>query len=588
PELKDLLDFFLPEIYLNYTGYNVGRFDDIIAHARKCGVFEKMLVGLGINVVKNKDGSIRCRPTPEEIVEEIRYLKQIAPDLRGLAFFTYGSAEPAVRAAVDRACRDYFLVPVADLVKVRAVPELARPGRRAEARCLVRNAGAMPGRGFEVSCWQGDEKLAVTRLDLGAGEERTVRLAVVPPVAAGELRVEVSAPAGGSRLRTGRTAPVVRMRDVRAVFAAPPLDVPSPPGPVWLALPIKPSADGAAGASAATAAPCAPSPSAPVAAVAPLSALGKSGPTVPCDVIAFPDGERFLCWQAPALPARHWCFWRALEGREGGRQRDGKGALTVHRSGTQRIEISTPVYHAVLDCSQDALVSLQAGPRHVELLKSPWRVSWKAWQGFGKAQIREGQSTLQVTVPVEGKQLSGWSSYVFYPQMVEIRRRFRVREGALVVASASEGARIEQREGTFALQFGVGARPSRGRLQVASKYRDLYFGSRSLGPEAAKQPGWFDFSWLGEKAAGLGVAIGETWRTRGSRAGYDVTRYYDGSDWIEVAYVWGGKETKVTEGASRLFLVPHGPLDLEDEEVVPPAQALWLRLHAPARRLTGQ
>lgn len=556
PELKGLLDFFLPEIYLNYSGYNLTRFDWIVEHARKCGTFYKTLVGLGINVVKHDDGTVRYRPTPEEIVEQVRYLKQIAPDLRGLAFFTYGSAEPAVRAAVDQACRDYFLGPVADLVEATVRPELARPGQEAIVTATVRNAGAMPGRGFTVHCRQGDQAVDAT-CDLQAGEAKRLRLTLRPMSGPGEISVGLTAPAGAPVLRARRSLPVARVEGREDVLCAPALPVGAPPGPLWLT-------------------------DRHPAAICPLDSSGLRVQPEPTDTFALPDGSRLTCWRSPATGPGETRLWRLLDVPIPAAP---ERAVVIEHANGGCLRVMATGYQCELRPAEDAIAALQPAGAPVEILASPWRMVWDAWRGFGDPAVQRGASAACVTVPVDNDQITGWTCYLFYPDALEVRRSFKSKGEEVLVTAAGEHARVEQREGTYAAQHGVGARPSRGRLQVTTEYRDLYFGSPGLGPEAAKRGGWFDFSWTAATPAGLGVVVAEQWETRASTAGYDVTRYYDAADWIEVAQVWGGKQTPLRQGKSRIFLVPHGYLDLSNDTTTPPAQALWERLHAPVRCL---
>jgi hypothetical protein len=188
-----------------------------------------------------------------------------------------------------------------------------------------------------------------------------------------------------------------------------------------------------------------------------------------------------------------------------------------------------------------------------------------------------------VTIPFRNPQAQGASQYVFYPTCIEICRTIKAVGGSLTMEYAAEGAQIAQRTGSYAAQQGMGARPTRGRLEITDQYRDLYFGAPGLGPEWADKGGWFDFCWEKE-AAGLGVVLARQWRTRASKAGYDVTRYYDAHDWIEVVQIWQ-HPTAIQQETSRIFLIPHGPAELLNPNAWSPAQALWERIRHPARLL---
>ncbi len=552
PKLRELIDLFLPEVYLNYTTYDLGRFDRIVALAKRAGVFDKMLVGLGINVVKNKDGSVRYRPTPVELVEEIRYLKQIAPDLRGVAFFTYGSAEPAVRAAMDWACLRYFVQPAVDLLSAEARPEQAPPGQTARVTVTLRNAGGMDADGIWVAVRGGKRTLARQRIALAAGEQKKMGLTVQPDAGVRELVVAVEPPKGVSVLRGSAAVPVARTSGAVVAYAPAVEAVNRMPLP-WEALGVE------AGR------------------VRLLDASGRPLRTAPTATIQPPGQQARTVWVAPGDLGERATFW-ALDGP----QRQGLSAcpVRVQRRADGALVIESGTYAAVLAPADDAIASLKVDG--VELLKSPWRVGWSDWKGFGEAQVAQTAVGVRVLVPVRNERLGGWSQYVFYPAAIEIERSFSAPR-PLTVEHVAEGARIKQRAGRFARQWaGVGTRVSSGCLQVSSRYRDIYFGATCLSGKWASRGGWFDFCW-DKPRAGLGVAIARMWQDRASRVNYDVTRYYDGGDFFEIAQIWH-QRTEVTSGHWRIFLVPHGPVDSSSSQGWP-ARALWERLQRPARLL---
>ncbi|NOY79611.1 MAG: hypothetical protein GXP31_01270 [Kiritimatiellaeota bacterium] len=560
PELRDTIDLFLPEVYLNFTQYNLSRFDKIVALGRRTGVFAKMLPGLGINVVKNKDGSIRYRPAVDELVAEVRYLKQIAPDLRGLAFFTYGSAEPAVRAAMDRACRDYFLRPVADILGATCRPEVAPPGVPGIVAVRLRNAGGMPARGVVLEVLDADRVAARTAVTLRSGEEQSVSIPVRIATGARELVVRTVPREGLTLLRSDVRVPVARVPDSAPVVYVPPLEVPAP-----AALPIE-----VANAERAAAAEL-------------LDRHGRDSGSLPVCRLRPLAGAELLCWPDIERPVGTASFVRL---RRRDRTASPLEAVKWQRRNDGRIEVRTRTYRAVLAPNRDALLSVNPGVRGTNLFRSPWRMNWSVWKGFQAPRIRGDALAVEVRVPVRNATLSGTSRYVFHPSCIEIERAFSSRK-PLTVRYAAEGAELPQHEGAFRLQFGVGARPRRGRLEIRSTYQDLYFGSPGLDPEDAETGGWFDFSWDAAPRAGLGVAVARQWERRDSRVHYDVTRWYDAADRIEIIQVWNTDVT-VGKGRSRVFLLPHAGLDMGDAKTVSPARALWERLRRPARLLDAK
>jgi len=549
PKLRDVIDLFLPEIYLNYLGFNLSRFDPAIRHARESGCFDKMLPGLGINVVTDDKGNVRCRPTPEQVVAQIRYLKQIAPDLRGLAFFTYSSAEPAVREAVDRACKDYFLRPVADLGDLRIRPERGKPGAPATAVLVIRNVGGMPASGLQVWLVEDTDRKLAWKGDLDSGAERTVSFTWRPRPGWREVTLQVAPAAGVTVLRGEATATVVRTAAAGPLALSQPAPRGIRPAPIFLPLP-----EGL-----------------PVGAARSVRADGHATATpAAVQVVEGPDGRRAV-WldhepgDAPKL-------WQLSPARPRG------GAPRPQRDGAV-FTIAAGEATFILDASQDALTSVRFGGR--EILASPWKMSWDTWRGFGEPAVEIGPLGPVITVPVGNERIEGYSRYAFVGGLVEITRWFRALAGAVQVQSAGEGAPLEQRPGAYASMFGLGSPIGSGRLQVGNEYRDLYFGQISLAPEHCERAGWLDFCWDEPYPAGMGVAIGRKWAKQASRVDYDVTRLYDAADWIEIAYVWG-QPIAVQEDWSRVYLVPHGPGAL-DKGQPSPAQGLYERVHSPAR-----
>lgn len=111
-EVKDLVDLFLPEIYLNYRGNHLGQFDGYLSVARRAGAIDQTIPALGINQIKTEDGRVTNSPTKADVLRQVRYLKRTAPELRGIAFFNAYGAAPGVAEYADALCEDYFIKPV--------------------------------------------------------------------------------------------------------------------------------------------------------------------------------------------------------------------------------------------------------------------------------------------------------------------------------------------------------------------------------------------------------------------------------------------------------------------------------------------
>lgn len=117
-----------------------------------------------------------------------------------------------------------------------------------------------------------------------------------------------------------------------------------------------------------------------------------------------------------------------------------------------------------------------------------------------------------------------------------------------------------------------------------SDYRDLYFGY--LGDEPAPsncdKTGWFDFSWGKGLNAGLGIAVVKRWVDSKSST-YDVTRYYDAADRVDIYYVYGSQCTIQRPQESLVVLLPHAGRDLSQPDAIAPIQpVLWVYRNRPS------
>lgn len=255
--------------------------------------------------------------------------------------------------------------------------------------------------------------------------------------------------------------------------------------------------------------------------------------------------------------------------------------LKTARSG-DLLTVSGFGYNAVLDLAQDQIRSLKVQAAGPELLGSPWSFSSTGWSGTQPAQVQELPGGLLVTIPFDSPQAEGFSRYYCYAAapVIRIERYFRPR-AELTVTASSEGCRMPQRGGVYALQPGVGGLVRRGVLRDSSEYSDLLFGYLGSGPspDNARLAGWFDCAFTQDGGGGLGVVIQRRWEAAHSDVGYDVTRYYDGGDWLSVLNLWGQKLVVSTPQTQIVYLLPHEPLALDQPAVVGPAQRLWNHLH---------
>jgi len=566
PQLREVVDLFLPEVYLNYLGFNVERFDAALRAARTAGVLSKTALGLGIN---SREAGARRDLTPEQLRQQFIYLKRAAPAVGGVAFFHAAATPPGLLEVADQLCYDYFLAPVIKVTDLALTPPTPQAGKEASLQVRLTNVGNMDARHVQVEVRlvrprrRSSPPLVVwnlPRLTVGETASRTESFPVPP----GNTRLRV-------RVVPRRRYTVLDGQQEVVLLASPPpvgpaLDVavPPPKTPVparLLQLPLPSTA--------------------PRAEVWRLQQLDGTGQVVAEGfaqrVFSGPAGEAYLTWtdrnppnqkdQHPSINTRDFRYFRFLP-------TEAKAPPGVKREGWT---FRTAFYTATLDPARDLLVELRPPDVEENLWTKPWTFQAPGHEGFGEPRVMAGPVATTVVVPFASEQATGESRYTFFARYpaLKIARCYQPRR-PLTVHSAQEGCSLPQRGGTYALQGGTGALVERGLLHNSTKYRDLLFGYSAAhpGPENAKRVGWFDFSWPEEYGAGLGVVLEERWRTAKSRV-YDVTRYYDGADWINVFYVFDTETTVAGEQRSVLYLVPHGYLNFVGPEVVPPAAVLW-------------
>jgi hypothetical protein len=573
-DVTDVVDLFIPEVYLNYRGNHLGTFDSYIERTRAAGVMDRTVFGLGINIVKDeKTREPRVTPTKEDVLRQIRYLRRVTPDMPGVGFFTATSAAPGVAEYADELCGEYFVKPVATLVGNRV--EIV-PGSPARARVTVGNFGGMTARKVRV-------RLTQRRSDGTAAVDRSAEIETLN--AGGRRQVEAPlAPAPGISLVTAEIAPSPQytLLDARAEE------------------PFCPRTSRPAALRDAVALVYLPPWGEGERTDVPVSWTLNQAPEV-VRVVEVDLAERVRS-EAPALTlgqgGKSVVRWVAQGPTRGGEQRyfavlpgrpEGSGAAALPcEEADGRLTIRSPFYTAELDPGADEIVALTPAGSERNLLKAPWSLHCPGHEGFGKPEVVRSPGWVAVTVPYDSALASGESRYVFSALTAAIEVSHSLRPKAPIeVDGARDGCNLEQRGGSYALQPGVGGVVSRGLLQDSGDYRDLYFGYLAAGPSErnAGLAGWLDFSWDAQSNAGLGVAIAERWRDATYKS-YDVTRLYDASDWIEVSYVWGTNARIEREQTSRVFLVPHGHLDMQ-QTAVPPARAVWETVHEPAREVAG-
>lgn len=559
-EVADLVDLFLPEIYLNYRGNHLGQFDSYLKVAREAGVIDQVIPALGINQRESDRGLITVSPTRQDVLRQFRYLKRTAPELNGIGFFTAYSAAPGVAEYADELCGKYYVEPVVTIERPARPIEIRREGDGVRALARVRNVGGMDAQDVTLEWaigWPADEarlrRETVSSVAAGKSVATSTELPDGPGWGPVELRI---VPDDGYTVLDGRAQvyTVWRAEDVGEAVAV------SVPATEYegrmLRLATVPDAGPRhliellpGGHQEPVDTPCAVLPPRPGRDER-QAAFSRYGSDRPAMLLLRPGESQ---WESEPPPY----------------QRDG-----------DRVLISNDAYQLELELAADAISSITpAGGGNV--LRQPWVLNAEGHEGFGKPRVEELPGALVVTIPWDGEIASGQSQYVFFAvnPAIRIGRVWRPK-GEVTLSGAGDRCGLFQRGGSYALQPGVGGPVRRGWLHDSDQYRDLLFGylGGRPSPENADRAGWIDFSY-GDDTGGLGVAIEYRWADAGMRS-YDVTRLYDASDWLEVLYLWGTEQAFTEPQTSCVWLIPHGPMDLLDEAVTPPAKVLWDHLHA--------
>jgi hypothetical protein len=570
-DVTDVVDLFIPEVYLNYRGNHLGTFDSYIEQTRAAGVMDRTVCGLGINIVTDEETKQpRVSPTKADVLRQIRHLKRLAPEMPGVGFFTSDSAAEGVAEYADELCGEYFVKPVVTISRNRV--DLL-PGNPPHAELTVSNCGGMTARNVGVRLTQRhgdgsfavDRPLAISALDVGASREIEAPLRALPGISL--IAAEIAPSPQYTLLDARAEEPFcIRPAEIRDAVALVHL-------PLWdegerTDVPVSWTLG----------------KSDQLVHVVELDSSAKVLATIPSLTMTEGEGEVVRWVARGSTPPGGRRYFAVLPGDGGS-----AGAPQLRcQEASGRLHISGPHHSAELDTSADAIVSLTPAGSETNLLKTPWTLRCPGHDGFGLPEVTRAPGWVAVTVPFGSNLATGMSRYVFSALTPAIEVSHVVKpKGALPVKGAGDGCSLEQRGGTFALQPGVGGVVTRGTLQDTTDYRDLYFGYLGGAPNerSARLAGWLDFSWDAQWKAGLGVAIVERWRDAAFDS-YDVTRLYDAADWIEVSYVWGTEARIEREQRSRLFLVPHSCLGME-QGPAPPTQAVWETAHAPLRALAG-
>lgn len=534
-DIASYVDYFIPECYLNYHNMHLGHIYNSVKEIREKNMERKTLLGLGINYEPAQGTALT---TNEELESQFEILKKYCPKLLGVAIFYYGSV-PQLDKKADELFYRYFVLPV-----LTYDWEIKNEKGKPAVTGWVKNIGNMDGGPFEiVISVDGKEAKKATFQWLRVDELKNF-VFPLDDLASGFhiIKVKIKTTANQTIINNekeeiiGIKVSAIKSRGGVALFL-PPCPYPRKKQPLRFSLPER----WLSGRVFFT------------------DLKGKTFKELPSQV----NGENELVWIEGEIPPGDSRIYLLFPAEE-------KGS-SLSSLPNQRIDFANEFYSFALDISKDEIVSLRVSGE--ELFSSPWRIELHPasnWQPIiGKVEVRDGEVFKEVTIPFKGEGYQGISHYIFYYKspIVEIRRQINP-DISLELDSAREGAGFPQREGFYRAFSGEGAlRLSQGKLENTDRYKDIYFGylGNSPEPENSEKAGWFDFCW-DKPAIGLGIGIVKRWIDSKSRT-YDVTRFYDAGDWVDVFYVFQTKTKINRPQLSFLLLLPHKSADFEKETV---------------------
>lgn len=582
------IDLFMYEVYISY-GHAFHDFDDFITLAKNRGILEKSIFALS---TVPGTGEV----TIESIEDQIAYIRNRAPRMPGLAFFHYRPDNIAWNQSVDRLCKKYFVDPVLTVAQDDIVFSNPAPvtDESLTVQATIKNIGATTSAPTAVVFYDGNPDLggvligAATIGPTPRNSSSTASLNWKPNAGFHEIFVKIAGSDGATLLSAvaGKTivaSPVwwnSRWRyRVPIVVGGAPYGRKDTPIDQWLDFSdlLRSVANGNAFDANSIR----------------LIEYTGNGDTLTETPSQFEPGADFnavdkaqgmVTWivkgDTPAGAPRHYyLYFDALGARN---KAPAKYASMVTQTGPS---FNTGYYIAKLDPAKGYSLSEltpKPGSRNV-LGANGW--SFKIaddsrWYRSGGVDVIAQKSTIggvytkfEVQSRIGSARLK--TTYYFYGRgaPIKIRREFGPNPGSLStsIKSAVElTGGIPERGGSWASGH---ARTESAGVLLSTNTREYYFGGPP-GPEYRQAAGWFDWSWPASDNAGLGVAVTKRW-SQTAAVPYDLTRYYDAQDYLQVWHVTDVTTTLPGAETSELYLVPHQYQDFTDRKGVSPAYKVW-------------
>ena len=133
PALRRGADLVMHECYMEYLGHRYTSFDFMMRRIREYGLTQNSVFGLACT-------SENTSTSAEQLTEQFRYIRELAPELPGVAIYKAYGTGARLAPLTDQLFERYFLRPVVRTVLVRDLPD----------RVAVQNIGQMPARDVEL------------------------------------------------------------------------------------------------------------------------------------------------------------------------------------------------------------------------------------------------------------------------------------------------------------------------------------------------------------------------------------------------------------------------------------------------------
>ncbi|MCP4640777.1 MAG: hypothetical protein GY851_10105 [bacterium] len=114
--LRRSADLIMHECYMEYLGHRYESFDRMAQRVRDEGLTHNSIFGLACTSEKTSTSA-------EQLTEQFRYIRELAPELPGVAFYKAYGAGAALAPLADELFERYFLGPVLRVVVERKIPD---------------------------------------------------------------------------------------------------------------------------------------------------------------------------------------------------------------------------------------------------------------------------------------------------------------------------------------------------------------------------------------------------------------------------------------------------------------------------------